>query len=245
MPNRIIREGFLDSEKVNALDVESECFYHRLLLACDDAGRADGRLSMLASRLYPVVAVKEDAITRRLRACSSQGLLLAYSCGCKPYLQVAMWQRCGNAATSRFPWRNGSHAIDYIKRDTRDGPKDFVKTSIPSVWGRDGVEVESNTETETNTGTESGAVNPVRISEQDAVGQVEGISIPRDFAAFVYADWSTRGGKDAAGNFVAWVPYVTKRWSRERGDWKAGKHKGRQASSEPLTGDEMLRRAVT
>jgi len=56
-------------------------------------------------------------------------------------------------------------------------------------------------------------------------------AIPCDFCRYVYDDWSTRQGKDAAGNLVEWLPYVSKRWTREQVEWQSGKHKGRPQST--------------
>ena len=39
MPNRIIREGHLDSERVDQLSEQAENFYSRLRLVVDDYGR--------------------------------------------------------------------------------------------------------------------------------------------------------------------------------------------------------------
>lgn len=50
--------------------------------------------------------------------------------------------------------------------------------------------------------------------------------VPPDFAKYVFADWSARGGKDAGGVIVSWSRYIAKRWGREQVEWKAATHKG-------------------
>ena len=47
-----------------------------------------------------------------------------------------------------------------------------------------------------------------------------------NFAGYVYDDWASRGGRDATGNVIGWVFYVTKRWNREGAEWEAGTHRG-------------------
>jgi uncharacterized phage protein (TIGR02220 family) len=132
MPNRIIREGFLDSEAINGLSDASECFYHRLMLAADDAGRTDGRSEMIKSKIYPLKEkVKSNHIDSFIKECLNQGLLMRYECLGKAFIQIMKWQRCSPCSVSRFPWVDASHKIEYLKLDTRDGLKDFVKTSIP------------------------------------------------------------------------------------------------------------------
>lgn len=131
MPNRIIRDGFLDSERIATLKWFTECVYHRLLVACDDAGRFDGRSNVLVSRLFPARDdVRPQSVEESLAELGQAGLVLRYIVQDHPYLQVMRWQKCGKALFSKFPWRDGSFGIAYIMRETRDGEKDFVVTSL-------------------------------------------------------------------------------------------------------------------
>lgn len=54
MPNRILRDGILESTRVDKLSYEAEIFYRRLMSVVDDFGRfyADARL--LRARCYPL-----------------------------------------------------------------------------------------------------------------------------------------------------------------------------------------------
>lgn len=63
-------------------------------------------------------------------------------------------------------------------------------------------------------------------SESEAIAMTVSAGIPGDFATFVYHDWRSRNGRDACGSVVSWLPYVTKRWTREQVEWKAGTHRG-------------------
>ena len=67
-------------------------------------------------------------------------------------------------------------------------------------------------------------------SADQAVAQTMAVGIPEDFCRFVFADWSSRDGKDAGGVSVRWLPYVTKRWSRERKEWNNGNHHGKRTT---------------
>jgi hypothetical protein len=136
VPNRIIREGFLDSEAIHALSDAAECFYHRLLLAADDAGRIDGRVEILRARLFPLDSSRRASdVEKALSESLAQGLVIPYEWKGQRFLQITRWQRCSPCVTSKYPWSDGSHRIAYVKVDTRDGEKDFVETSIP--YGRD------------------------------------------------------------------------------------------------------------
>lgn len=168
MPNRTVREGFLDSEGINNLTESAECFYHRLLLAADDAGRYDGRPDVIRSKLYPVASRKVSVqdIDKAIRECVGQSLLLTYEYLGKPLLQVTKWARCSNSMNSRYPDRNGQFRIEFVLLETRDGKKEYIASSvehiktpinIPSASHGDGIGIVhyTNTETSTKTGTET------------------------------------------------------------------------------------------
>lgn len=146
MPNRLIREGFLDSEAIHSLSDAAECFFHRLMLTADDAGRMDGRVEILRARLFPLdISRRASDVEKTLSECVAQGLVIPYERKGQRFLQVAKWQRCSPCVTSKYPWTDGTFRIEYRKVETRDGEKDFVVTSlgIPKASPRDtdGIEV--------------------------------------------------------------------------------------------------------
>ena len=165
MPNRIVREGFLDSEAINSLDHFTECMYHRLLIVSDDAGRFDGRAAVIASRCYPLRDnIRAKDVEKHLLKLVEAGLVIRYEWSGKPFLQLTKWQKCGKSETSKFPWVDGVFKIKYATIETRDGKKDFAITSLPhehpittpSPPHTNGVQsknLESHTETETETET--------------------------------------------------------------------------------------------
>lgn len=96
MPNRIIRPGINDSERVNTLGWPEEVFYRRLLNLVDDHGLCDARPQKLRADLYPLRLdrVREADISRWLTACEKAGLIVLYEAAGKPYLWVldTRWQ---------------------------------------------------------------------------------------------------------------------------------------------------------
>ncbi len=183
MPNRILRDGFVDSATVAALSDFSHRLYSNLLVKVDDAGRHDARVPYLRSQLFPVGTPHgDDDISAALEEITrGDALAIAYEVNGKPYVQLTNWRRCGKSERSRCPWTNGSFDIVYDVVETRDGPKEVVKTSLPdrsgmeSLWGADGVRTgcvggsygvamgsrpmttdaeESNTDTDTDTDTD-------------------------------------------------------------------------------------------
>jgi hypothetical protein len=104
MPTRLIREGFLDSERVNTLTAPAECFYHRLLLAADDYGRFDARAQWLRSRLWPV---KEDVrakdVETWLADSVNAGLVQIYNVDGKDYGLILNYGQRIQSKKSKFP----------------------------------------------------------------------------------------------------------------------------------------------
>jgi len=134
VPNRLIREGWLDSEAINRLSPDAERLFLRLCLTADDAGRFDGRINIIAARLFPLkVSLRASDVTEWLNECVREGLVLLYEFDGKPYIQVTKIQRGSPATRSKYPWRDGSFEIVYIPRDTRDGKKEFVSSSLQPI----------------------------------------------------------------------------------------------------------------
>jgi hypothetical protein len=103
MPNRIIREGILDSDEVDKLDVHAELFYRRLMSVVDDYGRFDARPAILRARCYPLRLdkVTEEDIKNYLKACHK--LITIYTAKGKPYLQINNWKQQVRAKYSKYP----------------------------------------------------------------------------------------------------------------------------------------------
>lgn len=114
MPNRIIREGILTSDRVEQLDPPAEVFYRRLMSKVDDHGLFDARPSILRSSLYPlrVDRVREADISRWIAACEKAGVIALYQHDGKPYLQMldTRWQA---RSEPKFPMPSaaGSEAL--------------------------------------------------------------------------------------------------------------------------------------
>ena len=104
MPTRLLREGIIDSEAVNALTIEAEVFYRRLMSVVDDFGRFDARPAVLRSRLYPlrVDRITDADILRWLDECNTASLITLYVVGSKPLLE---YHKIGTprAKESKYP----------------------------------------------------------------------------------------------------------------------------------------------
>ena len=104
MPNRIIREAILSSEKMALLKWPEEVFYRRLLSIIDDYGRYEANPQLLRSRCYPLQTdeVRVADITRWVAACQTAGLILGYAVLGKQYLEVINFGQQQRTA-SKYP----------------------------------------------------------------------------------------------------------------------------------------------
>jgi hypothetical protein len=105
MPNRIVREGILDSERVNKLSWSGEVFYRRLMSVVDDFGRFDGRAELLRSKLFPLRIDKVSVadVEKWLTECVGAGLVSLYCVNQKPYLELLDFGQSIRIMKSKFP----------------------------------------------------------------------------------------------------------------------------------------------
>lgn len=104
MPNRILREGILSSERVNSLDWNAEVFYRRLMSVVDDYGRFSANLSLLRASLYPLKldTVREANLERLLAAVEQARLVRLYEVAGKRYLELLDFRQQVRAK-SKYP----------------------------------------------------------------------------------------------------------------------------------------------
>jgi hypothetical protein len=210
MPNRYIREGIIESKRVNALSWQAEVFYRRLLNRVDDFGRYTADRDLLRASLFPMQLnkVSEADIDRLLLECEKSDLVSRWKGeDAKEYLAMNKWEK-GRALNSKYPDPPPSvgtckHVRTYVPDPDPDPDPD--RTPPPT------------------RAREPSSELPPRLQ---AVSMTAPAGVDTEFAGYVYDDWHGRGGKDGAGIEVAWLHYVTKRWTRERKEWQAGTHKG-------------------
>lgn len=114
MPNRILREGILTSDRVNRLGPAAELFYRRLMSVVDDFGRFDARPSVLRVSCYPlkVDSIREADISRSLAEAQSAGLIALYEVDGKRFLQMLDFRQQMRAKTSKYPQPPSTCAAD-------------------------------------------------------------------------------------------------------------------------------------
>lgn len=105
MPNRILREGILTSERVNSLNWEAEVFYRRLMSVVDDFGRFSAHPSLLRAALFPLKldTVRDANMERLLSLVEQARLVRVYEVAGKRYLELLDFKQQVRAKESKFP----------------------------------------------------------------------------------------------------------------------------------------------
>ena len=117
MPNRILREGILDSRAIDSLSEDAEMFYRRLMSVVDDYGRIEADAEILQVRCFPrpnrraewTVIRLTDALHMTATCLTSDGnpLVTVYVVNRKRYLQINNFNQRIRAAASKCPSPDG------------------------------------------------------------------------------------------------------------------------------------------
>ncbi len=104
MPGRYIRDGYLTSERVDALSLDAERFYFRLLLVVDDFGRYLANAAILRSMCFPLKGdISTGQIAAWLNECARAGLVVVYNADGKRYLAIERFGQRPRSRKSRYP----------------------------------------------------------------------------------------------------------------------------------------------
>lgn len=104
MPNRYLRQSYIESEAVNKVGWQSEVVWTRLLVTVDDFGRCEANIRLLRPKLFPLrfEQVTEDDLLRCIGECENADLVHLYMAEGKEYLQMMKWEK-GRAESSKYP----------------------------------------------------------------------------------------------------------------------------------------------
>ena len=115
MPNRILREGILSSERVALLTWQEEVFYRRLMSVVDDFGRFHANPKLLRSACYPlhIDKVSDADIGKWLTSCVTAALVSVYPApDGKRYLEMHDFRQQTRAKVSKYPPMQSTCAAD-------------------------------------------------------------------------------------------------------------------------------------
>lgn len=113
MPNRILRDGILDSKLVARLSEPGEVFYRRLMSVVDDYGRYEADLELLRVKCFPRILDKwpEVKVQAALEETIAAALVLVYVVKPKIYLQMSNFQQ-RLRSPSKFPPSDDGQVAD-------------------------------------------------------------------------------------------------------------------------------------
>jgi len=122
MPNRILREGIITSERVDSLSEGAELFYRRLMSLVDDYGRYTAHPSLLLAALYPLRLdrVTVTQIEQYLLDVAQVGLIVTYSVKGKRYLQMVDFRQQLRTKKPQWPAPDCPPADDLHSRCIAD-----------------------------------------------------------------------------------------------------------------------------
>jgi len=237
MPQRFLRPQITNSERWNSVSWQSQSLYIRIITLVDDYGRYDGRAPVIWSNCFAVWNDRNPENQVQLPQCegmlqelAAKLLIDIYEVDRKRVLQITQWcERVRAGVKEKWP-ANIAASCSKLLPSSPSPSSSTTPAYSPSASPR-------------------AAFNEIPTFE-DAFKQTATTAIPKDFCQYVYDDWNSRQGKDAGGTIVAWLPYVNKRWNRERVEWQAGTHKGKKrlqqsgAISRPQTELEILKAAI-
>lgn len=104
MPTRLVREGFLRSDRVAKLSADEERLYFRLILVVDDYGLCDARPIIMKAEAFPLhPKITEAEISKWLAAIERAGLGERYEVATKPYFYLYNSRNRLRAKKPKFP----------------------------------------------------------------------------------------------------------------------------------------------
>ena len=126
MPNRILKESICRSDTIDQLSWFEEVLFYRLIVACDDYGRFDGRPAIIRGTCFPLKDITNKTIADALQKLTSVGLVREYYVQGRPYLHMVTWgdhqQVISNDCNSP---RNPIQSEYESKTISREGPERF------------------------------------------------------------------------------------------------------------------------
>lgn len=122
MPNRLLKEGIVDSGRIDSLSPEAEVCFYRLVVVADDLGRFDARTAIVRSRCFPL---KEQSnmparVEAWLTELADKFLILRYQVGGQPFLQIMKWDQRVRS-NGKFPEPSEADLQSFDSRLTASG----------------------------------------------------------------------------------------------------------------------------
>lgn len=227
MPNRILREGILTSDRVNALSSGAENFYRRLMSVVDDYGRYTANPTLLRAACFPlrVDQVKESHIEAWLKECVQGGessLLEMYTVEGKVYLRMRDFgQR--TRTPSKFPDPPVVESAPHNDRELR------ASREHSAAHARGRSESESYSESEAYSKADDAAAPPRPVAVPGGRGMA-----PHPIHDYQWAEFkATAEEAGVSGSAVDWQEAFTFEWKNLDQDQKIAAVNGLRVQRAP------------
>lgn len=160
MPNRILKESICRSDTIDQLSWFEEVLFYRLIVACDDYGRFDGRPAIIRGTCFPLKDITNKTIADALQKLTSVGLVREYYVQGRPYLHIVTWgdHQQVRAKKSKYPAEDSS-CESLISSDINCNQMIADDCNSP----RNPIQSESNTNTNPSLCTERSSITPCRM----------------------------------------------------------------------------------
>lgn len=208
MPNRLLREGIVTSDRINSLTAEEEVMFYRLLVVCDDFGRTDGRIPILRAQCFPLrEGVTAAKLESWLSALVGSGLIVRYEKEGKPYIAVNKWEQ-RQRSRPKFPGPEDDGCLTVVGQVSDDGPTSVAlgrgKGRGRGATSREGRELPSDW-------------RPTQPTVE-RVSREFGLRVPEDVDRYVaaFADACKSKGYRYVDFDAAWSNCVRQDWPRFR-----------------------------
>jgi hypothetical protein len=104
MPDRVIRDELLTSERYWSVSIQAQQLYVHLLLVADDAARCSGKNFTLRATCFPGRPMEHAAMEKMLAELVDADLIRAYTVACERFLFVPRFRnRRRYVSTSKYP----------------------------------------------------------------------------------------------------------------------------------------------
>lgn len=95
MPNRIIKESICTSDSIDALSLEAERLFFRLIVSCDDYGTLDARMPIIKSKCFPLKSsdITDIQLISWLKELENQDIIYFYENQGRFFLKFTTWEK--------------------------------------------------------------------------------------------------------------------------------------------------------
>ena len=214
MPNRIVRDGILTSQRVNLLSSEAELFYRRLMSVVDDFGRYHANPTLLRAACYPlkIDSVTDKDVEKWLSDCTTARLIIIYTIAGKHCIELLDFRQQVRAKKSKFP------APDEHMRSVCVADASQVIANAHLDGDVDGdVDVDVDV-SEVECGDGAKGNEPVlRFTLADCKNAAEGLAMPPKQVEDFFTHYAAVNFEDGCGRTIVSLKHSLAKWKANQG----------------------------